>query len=262
VRHLHPITRLRRSFRERGLAGSFRHYAVRIYRIFRPHRLKPHPFDVRHGVHTTDYIAGSDLGTGHPHDIYNTAYYGSSPSMLHSAIEAWRGSLAPTDPPIEAYTFLDLGAGMGRAVMVASLYPFHQVIGIEMSPRLAAQARRNLAIWTRTPRSCNLLQIATCDGTEFPWPRAPLAIYMFNPFEEPVVLRLLATLEHALAEGSGPIDILYMHPTSASVFEAHPHVQFVASTLCHLSDEDRAVDLFSDPESDSSWAECRLYRLV
>ena len=188
---------------------------------YRPRRLKPHPFDLEHGVQTTACIEGSLLGTGHAHDLYNVCYSPSSPSVIRAAIDAWRSFLSPSDPPLEAYTFFDLGAGMGRVVMVASLYPFQQIIGVEMSPRLTAQARSNLAIWLRTPRPCNQLHIATCDATEFPWPRMPLVIYMFNPFEEPVMRQLLRTLEKALADGAGPIDILYMHPVAGSVIEAH-----------------------------------------
>ena len=262
MRHLHLTARLRRSLRERGLVGSLYHYTVYAFRILRPHRLKPHPFDLEHGVHTTAYIEGSRLATGHPHDIYNTAYYGSSPSMLQAAIDAWRSSLTPSDPSLEAYTFLDLGAGMGRALMVASRYPFRQAIGIEMNPRLADQARRNVAIWLRTARPCNDLQVATSDATEFPWPRTPLLLYMFNPFEKPVMLRLLRTLEESLADGAGPIDILYMHPIAASALEERPQGRPILSIRCPLSAEDSAVDLFSDPNSGSSWAECRIYRLA
>ncbi len=76
------------------------------------------------------------------------------------------------------------------------------------------QARSNLAIWQQTPRACNDLEIATCEATDFAWPKTPLAIYMFNPFEEPVVVALLQRLDQALAEGSGPIDILYVYPVA------------------------------------------------
>ena len=42
---------------------------------------------------------------------------------------------------------IDIGAGMGRAVLLAAEMPFRLVVGVELNPTLAQIARRNLAIW-------------------------------------------------------------------------------------------------------------------
>ena len=253
--------RLRRSLQNRGLFGSLRHYAERAFRILRPHRLNPHPFDLEHGVHTTAHIIGSQLATGHAHDIYNTVYLPSHPSMVSSCIDVWRSHCTEVDPPLEAYTFVDLGSGMGRAVMVASTYPFRRVIGVEMNPGLSEQARRNLAIWQAKPRACANLSIANCEATEFNWPQGPIAVYMFNPFEAPVVEALLRSLEDALAKGSGPIDVLYVYPAFVASFDAHPHAKLIARTKSYLSEEDRAIDPYNDPSAERYSVDFHLYRL-
>ena len=269
MRHLHLGTRFRLSFQNRGFFGSVRHYSVRALKMLRPQRLTPHPFDARHGVHTTAYIEGSQLATGHAHDLYNTAYYASAPSMVTVAVEFWQQQLMSTDPPVEDgafpignWTFIDIGAGLGRAVMIASLYPFARVIGVEMNPNLAGRARENLAIWRRTSRACHAIEVVASEATEFPWPRSALVIYMFNPFERPVMEKLLDSLESALGNGSGPIHILYVHPVEAAVFEERASVKLVATTECHLTPEERVADLFTDKDSTSSWAECRIYRIA
>ena len=260
MRSLQLSARFRRSLKNRGFLGSLGHYSVRAYRIFRPFRLEPHPFDLKHGVHTTAHILGSDLATGHAHDIYNTVYLPSHPSMVSSCIDVWRSFLASSDLPIEDYSFVDLGAGMGRAIMVASLYPFREVVGVEMNPGLGDQARRNLAIWLGTPRACNNLRVATCDATEFSWPRTPLAIYMFNPFEEPVLVELLSSLERALVDGAGPIDILYVYPAYTAWLEAHPQARLIARTHAYLSEEDRAIDPYNDPKAEKYSVDFHIYR--
>jgi SAM-dependent methyltransferase len=262
MKNLHLRARFQRSFASRGFMGSLRHYTVRAWKILRPQRLTPHPFDVEHGVRTTAYIEGSQLAIGHAHDLYNTAYYGSAPSMVTAAIECWRQQLTSADPSIEEWTFIDIGAGLGRAVMIASLYPFQQGIGVEMNPDLVKQARDNLAIWKRTPRACSQIDVTAADATEFLWPRSPLVIYMFNPFEKPVMERLLLSLDNALNKGSGPIHILYMHPVESAVFDVHPSAQLLAATECYLTPEERVADLFTDKDATSSWAECRVYRIV
>ena len=72
-------------------------------------------------------------------------------------IVRWRrcrssASLAPI-APIDAYTFVDLGAGMGRAMLLAADYPFRAVVGVELHPTLARIARANLAIWRAAKRT-------------------------------------------------------------------------------------------------------------
>jgi hypothetical protein len=181
--------------------------------------------------------------------------------MIRGAIDAWQEILTAGDPGIEDFVFIDLGAGLGRPVMVASLYPFRECIGVEMSPRLVEQARENITVWTRTPRPCANLQMRAGDATEVSWPHTPLVIYMFNPFEEPVVSRLLDSLDKATRNGSVPIYVLYVHPVAAAVFEAHPSVQVISSTECHLNTEERSVDLFTDKGAAASWVVCRIYRI-
>src|SRR6202012_4517788 len=91
-----------------------------------------HPFDVANNVRTSGLIAGRHLKTGHSHDRHATAYYGVAPSVFHRLIQRWRR----TKPiaPIDDFTFIDIGAGMGRAVLLASETPFRQVLGVELHP--------------------------------------------------------------------------------------------------------------------------------
>ena len=90
-----------------------------------------HPFDQIHGVETSGLIAAGNLITGHPNDSHVTAYYGVAPSILRTLIACWRDT--PPPHPIHSYTFIDYGAGKGRAMLVASELPFRKVIGIELN---------------------------------------------------------------------------------------------------------------------------------
>jgi hypothetical protein len=200
------------------------------------------------------------LWTGHAHDAYSVFYCPTPPSVVRAAIDAWRSTLSVSELPLNEYTFFDLGAGMGRVVMIASLYPFARVVGVEMNPGLVEQARRNLTHWLQTPRSCLQLEVLQGDATEFPWPAKPLLLYMFYPFEAPVVVALLRTLERAVTEGAGPIDIIYVHPIAAFEMEAYPGVQLKLFTRCYFSAEDAVVDFFRDSHPSAPQYECRVYR--
>lgn len=62
-----------------------------------------------------------------------------------SAIAArFRALMASLSAPVDELTFVDLGAGKGRAMLLASELPFRRIVGVEFSPELCDVARRNL----------------------------------------------------------------------------------------------------------------------
>ncbi len=108
-------------------------------------RYPKHPFDVEHGTDTGGLTPGPALKTGHAHDRHNTAYYGIAPSILKRLIAQWK----QTKPPhaLSKYSFIDFGAGKGRAMLLASEFGFKEVVGIELHPALAKKCRGNMRIW-------------------------------------------------------------------------------------------------------------------
>ena len=91
-----------------------------------------HPFDTLHGTDTSGLIPGSVIVQGTSARVEElTAYYGVAPSILHGLLDIW---LYHTNPqPIEKTVFLDIGAGKGRAMLLASQYPFLRVEGVELN---------------------------------------------------------------------------------------------------------------------------------
>src|ERR1022692_27838 len=107
-----------------------------------------HPFDQAHGVDTSGLVPARHLVTGHANDEHVTAYYGVAPSILRALIDHWRETIPPH--PISRYTFIDIGAGKGRGLLVASEYRFRKVIGIELNPAMPVIAHQNVAHWIQT----------------------------------------------------------------------------------------------------------------
>src|ERR1700729_1081185 len=128
------LSKLRRSLALRGLTGTLR---AALHRNRQPAeepskpqvQPQPHPFDQRYGVDTSGLIGGGDLRSGHQHDIFNTAYYGMPPTRFRPVIDRWISDQSQS--AIANYSFIDLGCGKGRAVLMASQYGFRQVIGVE-----------------------------------------------------------------------------------------------------------------------------------
>lgn len=168
-----------------------------------------HPFDLDHGVQTSGLIPGRFLKTGHVHDRHSTAYFGVAPSVFHALLKRWRRT-RPT-APIERFTFLDLGAGMGRALLLASEYPFRKVLGVELNPILAATARRNLTKWRAARRVTSPTRVIIDDAVSVRLPAGPCLIFLFNPFGASVMRRLMKRLAVHYAGQPNQLDLLYVN---------------------------------------------------
>ena len=215
-----------------------------------------HPFDEMHGVDTSGLVPAHHLITGHPNDEHVTAYYGVAPSILRTLIEHWRETVPPH--PIGRYTFVDIGAGKGRGLLVASEYRFHKVVGIELNPAMAAIARQNVGRWTRAHREDSTaarvapIQVFEQDALDFDLPGTPVVLFLFHPFEAPLLKQLLRRIETQFAKrpqgGAEPasvpaLDLIYVNAECADVLDRNPAFTQLFLDNVRMSAEDRAADL-------------------
>lgn len=204
-----------------------------------------HPFDLEHGTDTSGLLPGPVIAEGTSARVEDlTAYYGIAPSILRSILDIWLQRLHPR-APIERTVFLDVGAGKGRALLVASEYPFLRVEGIEISPSLASIAERNIAIWQNASRTPALAPITLheADATRFALPQEPLLAHLFHPFEDRMLRRFLRHVEKHLTEHPAPFDLLYVNAEHDSVLDRHPAFQRLWMGSVPMSTEDHIADL-------------------
>ncbi|WP_263367249.1 class I SAM-dependent methyltransferase [Edaphobacter bradus] len=206
-----------------------------------------HPFDQIHGTDTSGLVPAADLFTGHPNDDHVTAYYGVAPSILRALVEQWRET-PPPHPPA-TYTFLDLGAGKGRAVLLASEFRFREVVGVELNASMAAIAQHNVDLWTHahatdsTAQRISPIRVVHEDALNFELPATPTVVFLFHPFEDPVVAALLRRIESAFARRPGDLDILYVNAEHVATLDRHPGFRKLWQGQVAMSPEDHAADL-------------------
>jgi len=225
-----------------------------------------HPFDLEFGVRTSGLVAGRHLANGHRHDRHSTAYYAVAPSVFRSILVRWRRCRPLA--PIDEFTFVDLGAGMGRALLLAAEYPFRAVIGVELHPALARIGRKNLALWRAAGRERAPMRIVCRDAAEFELPQGPSVAFLFNPFGAPVLRRMLANWSRRYAGRSGQLDILYVNNEQEHVLERQPGFTRLFAGQIRRSPADALADrkiLLSQPEGEYAamdWEDCSIYRWV
>ena len=129
------IPRIKKSFRERGLVSSLCRSVLLPAHLFREYRAARslHPddyiseFDSEHGVDTEGRFEGwtylSDLDIASSNWIDGSDYAAIEPARFKRVLAAF-------DIGFEDYTFLDFGSGKGRALLLASEFPFKRILGL------------------------------------------------------------------------------------------------------------------------------------
>lgn len=112
----------------------------------------------------------------------------------------------------ERFTLVDLGAGKGRAVILAARYPFRKIIGVEYAAELIQTAQRNLSTYRGPKLLCRDIQFECMDAARFTLPSGPLLIYLYNPFEGPVMKAVVETVRRSLEENPREIAVAYHTP--------------------------------------------------
>jgi SAM-dependent methyltransferase len=102
-------------------------------------------------------------------------------------------------------TFIDIGSGKGKALLLAAAYPFRRILGVERFEDLHRIALRNVAGHSRIELVCE-------DAARYAFPPEPSIVYFFNPFSEEILRDVVANLECSLKEYPRPVYVVYYAP--------------------------------------------------
>jgi predicted RNA methylase len=126
---------------------------------------------------------------------------------------------------LETFTFIDLGSGKGRALLLAAMYPFAHITGVEVQPELNAIARRNIECFNEPGQQCRSLESLCADAREFEFPLSNIVLYLFNPFPDYVLRDVLANLVSSARRAPRSIFVLYNAPFEKQEFERIPELR-------------------------------------
>jgi hypothetical protein len=163
-------------------------------------------YDWEHRVNTTSAAVGwRDRLLG----AFHSPYQPTESALFHEMLEAL-GERSHSD--FRDFVFLDLGSGKGRTLLMAADYPFRRIVGVELLPALHQAAQENLTKYRSESQKCFALESIRADATEFLLPDEPTVLYLFNPFPEAGLRRMIANLEQSLREHPRKVYVLYHNP--------------------------------------------------
>jgi SAM-dependent methyltransferase len=185
-------------------------------------------YDWEHRVNTTSAaVCWRDRLLG----LFHSPYQPTESALFHEMLDALHQQ---THLDFHDFVFLDLGSGKGRTLLMASDCPFRRIVGVELLPALHRAAQENLSKYRSELQKCFALESICADATEFPFPTEPTVLYLFNPFPEAGLRRMIANLEQSLRTHPRAVYVLYHNPLLEHVLSDSTALSRVGGTHQYL----------------------------
>lgn len=191
--------------RKRGLVGSVKDLARRGPFVLRSAvgLALDKRFDRTHDVDTSGEIPSSRLDHSGVNADQGNLYDTPPAAAVRIILESLHGDLSKS-------TFVDIGSGKGRVLLLASEHRFRKVLGIELSRRLHDVAVENISRWRSPKQRCFDLDVVCVDAMEMTIPDGPLVLYFFVPFDAAVMRQVVARIEDSHRQDPRWIQMLYV----------------------------------------------------
>jgi SAM-dependent methyltransferase len=189
--------------------------------------LRRHPIDLQYGTETSGFVDALAL----QHDVrlvdQLNPYMGSQPTIIRRALD--------TLGDIAGYTFIDIGCGKGRPLIVASEYPFALALGYDISEDLVKTANANGAVMARRFPQRPPIRAVTANVADLAVPSGKVVVFMYNPFGPDLMASLLSKLEEGLSSGAiEHLFVVYDIPVCGEVFDGSKYLKrWFARTLAY-----------------------------
>lgn len=158
-------------------------------------------FDARYGVDSAPAFVD-------PADVQGTNFDGQY-FYLASTVAKFRRMLAKLKVRHEDFTFIDLGSGKGRTVLLAGERPFKRVVGVEYSRPLHETAQQNVEKYPL--KKAGHFELVLSDVAAYDFPPGPLVVYNYNSFGDEVLTRVLENLNRSARAQSRPIFLIFLN---------------------------------------------------
>jgi SAM-dependent methyltransferase len=170
-------------------------------------------FDWRYGTDTMRWVDLQALKVSSSNRIHGVRYQATKE-------QPFRRLLRHLDLPKRG-TFVDLGAGKGRVLLLAAHAGFDRVRGIEFSAELCSIARQNVRLFmTKTGNDSQIEiveeDVATCEIRD-----DDAIFFMYNAFGPVVIEAFLARLKASLERIPRDVWLIYSTPIHNDTIASH-----------------------------------------
>ncbi len=128
-------------------------------------------------------------------------------------------SLAGIDYDLSKLTFIDYGAGKGRAMLLAAEHPFAAVTGIEFAEELHDDASMNIAQYPRSRMRCRNVECVLEDASQVGPPEGEAVYFFFNPFSREVFAEILHNIVMSYRHQPRRLHLILVDPIATDLVD-------------------------------------------
>lgn len=200
------MTKVVRSLKRDGVRATFQKFLSNV-----AHGPVSDDFDTRYGTETGGVEPLWKFQISSPNAHFGAGYQATREQELLDALDFLREDL-------RSFTFIDLGCGKGRTLLVAAQRGFELILGVEFVPELANIAKANIA-----KRRIANAAIVQADAATYLFPDSDMIVYLYNPFSQEVLRKVIANL---LLRRGRRLFIIYKVPQCAVLFDQSGFTRF------------------------------------
>jgi SAM-dependent methyltransferase len=163
-------------------------------------------FDSRFGTDTSSPTFEKNQKT----DVH--FYVPTTASIIYQSLRSLN-----LDP--DRFVFVDLGSGKGRAVLIASEFPYKKIVGVELSEHLHKVAGKNIELYRPDNQACKAFDLRCMNALDYSFEEEPLVLFLFDPFGREVLQQVVDKLQLSLASAPRPAHIVYVYPQYEDVLQ-------------------------------------------
>ncbi|MFM2422514.1 MAG: hypothetical protein RL291_1044, partial [Pseudomonadota bacterium] len=119
----------------------------------------------------------------------------------------------------DKFEFIDMGSGKGRALLIASEFPFKKIVGVELSDQLHRVAEANVARYTPDSQRCRNFDLKCMDALTYPISDEPFVLFLFDPFSREILEKVVANVEASLKAKPREAYIVYVYPQFEDILQ-------------------------------------------
>jgi SAM-dependent methyltransferase len=168
-------------------------------------------FDWRYGTDTRRRIYTAQIATESANKIHSGIYQATRAQPLLRLLK--------TLPLPRDGTFVDIGCGKGRVLLIASECGFDKVLGIEFSGALCDAARRNVQLYARRSPLKSPIEVIEADAANHVFGSREKVLFLYNPFGRTVLQTVLTNVGASLRAHPRKLHVIYHNPVDRAVIE-------------------------------------------
>ncbi len=189
-------------------------------------------------VPTKGYVCLDKLTIDSPNRIFGHDYH-----PIHRLSFNW--AMAQIPDRLSGFTFVDFGAGKGRALLLAAQHPFHRIIGVEFAAELHDDATMNIAQFPRSLMKCRDIDCLLMDAADFPIPESK-GVFLFNDsFDQNVLETILARITSSYRANPRRIYLVFVRPLKARVLDHLMERAVIFEPIYHSKSEKLRMQILS-----------------